>query len=66
MVTKRISGVLSDVDMCSLRVVSLKIFFANFFSKFVTGPAKINHVSIKNCQFFSSLLYHNLLFILTK
>ena len=33
MVTKRISGVLSDVEMCSLRVISLKIFFANFFLK---------------------------------
>ena len=27
---------------------------------YVTGPAKINHVSAKNCRFFLSLLYHNL------
>ena len=26
----------------------------------VTGPAKINHMSAKNCRFFSFLLYHNL------
>ena len=27
---------------------------------YVTRPAKINHVSAKNCRFFPSLLYHNL------
>ena len=28
--------------------------------KNVTEPAKINHVSTKNCQYFPLLLYHNL------
>ena len=27
---------------------------------YVTGPAKINHMSAKNCQFLACLLYHNL------
>ena len=26
----------------------------------VTGPAKIDHVSAKNCRFLACLLYHNL------
>ena len=31
----------------------------------VTGPAKIDHVSAKNCQFLACLLYHNLITIYT-
>ena len=27
----------------------------------MTGPAKIDHVSVKNCQFLVYLLYHNLI-----
>ena len=33
--------------------------------KFVTGPAKIDHVSAKNRQFLACLLYHNLITVYT-
>ena len=33
--------------------------------KCVTGPAKINHLNAKNCQFCSYLLCHNLITIHT-
>ena len=33
---------------------------------YVTGPAKIDHLSTKNCQYFSFLLYHNLTIYTTK
>ena len=32
---------------------------------YVTGPAKIDHVSAKNCRFLVCLLYHNLITIYT-
>ena len=32
---------------------------------YVTGPAKINHVSAKNHRFLACLLYHNLITIYT-
>ena len=32
---------------------------------YVTGPAKIDHVSAKNRQFLACLLYHNLITIYT-
>ena len=32
---------------------------------YVTGPAKIDHVSAKNWQFLACLLYHNLVTIYT-
>ena len=31
----------------------------------MTGPAKIDHVSAKNCRFLACLLYHNLITIYT-
>ena len=34
-------------------------------STYVTWPAKINHLSAKNCRFLLSLLYHDLITIYT-
>ena len=32
---------------------------------YVTGPAKIDHLSAKDCRFLACLLYHNLITIYT-
>ena len=32
---------------------------------YVTGPAKTDHLSTKNCRFLGCLLYHNLITIYT-
>ena len=35
----------------------------SYTGKYVTGPAKIDHLSTKDCRLYSSLFYHNLVTI---
>ena len=49
----------ANLDILTIPLVCRWQVFQNWVTN-VTGPAKINHVSAKNCLLFSTLLCHNL------